>query len=172
SREALEPRATAPKSIVIMGAGAIGVEFAYFFNAFGSKVTLVEMLPQIVPVEDEEVAKALQRSFEKSGIAVHTGTKVENIRLGKSKVELSLVKQGDPNSTEVEAECLLLAIGVTANLEGALSSKVQLALDRGYVKVDDNYQSSVKGIYAAVAPMNGRVGPVSCRSRKRGRKHA
>ena len=149
SREALEPRAAAPRSIVIMGAGAIGVEFAYFFNAFGSKVTLVEMLPQIVPVEDEEVAKSLQRSFEKSGIAVHTATKVENIRVGRSKVELSLVKAGEPNSTEVEAECLLLAIGVTPNLEGALSPKVRLELDRGYVKVDDNYQSSVKGIYAA-----------------------
>ncbi|MCE2861860.1 MAG: hypothetical protein RIR76_1152 [Verrucomicrobiota bacterium] len=149
SREALEPRASAPKSIVIMGAGAIGVEFAYFFNAFGSKVTLVEMLPQIVPVEDEEVAKALQRSFEKSGIAVHTGTKVENIRVGKTKVELSLVRTGEANSTEVEAECLLLAIGVTPNLEGAVSAKVPVALERGYVKVDDNYQSSVKGIYAA-----------------------
>jgi len=112
-------------------------------------VTLVEMLPQIVPVEDEEVAKSLQRSFEKSGIAVHTATKVENIRVGRSKVELSLVKAGEPNSTEVEAECLLLAIGVTPNLEGALSPKVRLELDRGYVKVDDNYQSSVKGIYAA-----------------------
>ena len=149
SREALEPRKTPPKSIVIIGAGAIGVEFAYFFNAFGSKVTLVEMLPQIVPVEDEEVAKALQRSFEKQGIAVHVGTKVENIRVRKDKVEISLVKAGETNSTEVEAESLLLAIGVVPNLEGTLSKNVKLELERGYVKVDDNYESSVKGIYAA-----------------------
>jgi dihydrolipoamide dehydrogenase len=149
SREALEPRGAPPKSIVIIGAGAIGVEFAYFFNAFGTKVTLVEMLPQIVPVEDEEVAKALQRSFEKTGMTVHVGTKVENVRVGKDKVELTLVKPGEANSTEVEAESLLVAIGVTPNLDGALSSKVKVELDRGYVKVNDNYESSVKGIYAA-----------------------
>ncbi|MGH7957281.1 MAG: dihydrolipoyl dehydrogenase [Opitutaceae bacterium] len=149
SREALEPRKSPPKSMVIIGAGAIGVEFAYFYNAFGTKVTLVEMLPQIVPVEDEDVSKALQRSFEKQGMTVHVNTKVENVRVKKDKVELSLVKSGESNSTEVEAESLLLAIGVTPNLEGALSSKVKLELERGYVKVDDNYETSVKGIYAA-----------------------
>ncbi|MBL9190517.1 MAG: dihydrolipoyl dehydrogenase [Opitutaceae bacterium] len=149
SREALEPRKSPPKSIVIIGAGAIGVEFAYFFNAFGTKVTLVEMLPQIVPVEDEEVAKGLHRSFEKQGIAVHVGTKVENIRVKKDKVELSLVKTGEANSTEVEAESLLLAIGVVPNLEGTVAKGVKLELERGYVKVNDRYESSVKGIYAA-----------------------
>src|SRR5476651_2271709 len=149
SREALVPHKDPPKSIVIIGAGAIGVEFAYFYNAFGSKVTLVEMLPQIVPVEDEEVAKALQRSFEKQGLTVHVNTKVEHVRVGKNKVELSLVKAGEANSTEVEAETLLIAIGVVPNLEGALSKNVKLELERGYVKVNDNYESSVKGIYAA-----------------------
>ncbi len=149
SREALEPRATPPKSMVIIGAGAIGVEFAYFYNAFGTKVTLVEMLPQIVPVEDEEVARALHRSFEKSGITVHVGTKVENVRVGKAKVELTLVKPGEANSTEIEAETLLVAVGVVPNLEGTISAKVRLELDRGYVKVNDSYESSVKGIYAA-----------------------
>jgi dihydrolipoamide dehydrogenase len=149
SREALEPRKSPPKSIVIIGAGAIGVEFAYFYNAFGTKVTLVEMLPQVVPVEDEEVGKALQRSFEKQGMTVHVNTKVENIRVKKDKVELTLVKAGETNSTEVEAEALLLAIGVVPNLEGALSKNVKLELERGYVKVGDNFESSVKGIYAA-----------------------
>jgi dihydrolipoamide dehydrogenase len=147
SREALVPRKSPPKSIVIIGAGAIGVEFAYFFNAFGSKVTLVEMLPQIVPVEDEEVAKGLQRAFEKQGIVVHTGTKVEGVTVGKSGVKLNLVKDG--TVAPVEAESLLVAIGVVPNLEGALSPKVKLELDRGYVKVDGHYQTSVKGIYAA-----------------------
>ena len=149
SREALEPRKTPPKSLVIIGAGAIGVEFAYFYNAFGTKVTLVEMLPQVVPVEDEDVAKALQRSFEKQGIAVHVGTKVENIRVRKDKVELSLVKTGESNSTEVEAEALLLAIGVVPNLDGALSKNVKPELERGYLKVNDNYESSIKGLYGA-----------------------
>ena len=149
SREALEPRSAPPKSMVIIGAGAIGVEFAYFFNTFGTKVTLVEMLPQIVPVEDEDVARALQRSFEKSGLTVHVGTKVENVRVKKDKVELTLVKPGEANSTELEAEVLLVAIGVAPNFEGVLSAKVKLELDRGYVKVNDNYATSVPGIYAA-----------------------
>jgi dihydrolipoamide dehydrogenase len=147
SREALVPRKHPPKSIVIVGAGAIGVEFAYFYNAFGSKVTLVEMLPQIVPVEDEEVAKALQRSFEKQGMAVHVGTKVENVRVKKNSVELTLAKDG--NTTEIEVEVVLVAVGVVPNLEGTLSAKVKLELERGSVKVNDNYESSVKGIYAA-----------------------
>ena len=133
SREALANK-TLPKSIVIVGAGAIGVEFAYFFNAFGSKVTLVEMLPQILPVEDEEVAKTLHRSFEKQGIAIHTA-------------KLNLVKDGQ--STAIEAETVLSAIGVVANLEGVLGKSLSVELDRNYVKVGDDYQSSVKGIYAA-----------------------
>ena len=92
SREALVPRAQPPASVAIIGAGAIGVEFAYFLNAFGSKVTLIEVLPQVVPVEDEEVARLLHRSFEKQGIAIHTGTKAENIKVGKKSVTLDLVK--------------------------------------------------------------------------------
>jgi dihydrolipoamide dehydrogenase len=146
SREALAGTKL-PKSIVIVGAGAIGVEFAYFYNAFGSKVTLVEMLPQVLPVEDEEVAKLLHRSFEKQGIAVHVGTKCENFRIGAESVKLNLVKDGV--STEIEAETVLSAIGVVANLEGVLAPKVKLELDRGYLKVGDDYQTSVKGIYGA-----------------------
>lgn len=149
SREALEVRKNPPKSIAILGAGAIGVEFAYFFNAFGTKVTLVEMMPQLVPVEDEEVGKALQRNFEKQGMTIHTNTKVEKVKVGADKVELTVVKAGEANSTEIEAEVLLVAIGVSPNLEGAVSKNVKLELDRGYVKVNDNYESSVKGIYAA-----------------------
>jgi len=146
SREALANK-TLPKSIVIVGAGAIGVEFAYFYNSFGSKVTLVEMLPQILPVEDEEVSKLLQRSFEKQGIAVHVGTKCENFKVGPKSVKLNLVKDG--KSEEVEAETVLSAIGVVPNLDGVLGPKVKLELDRGYVKVGEDYQTSVKGIYAA-----------------------
>lgn len=146
SREALA-NTKLPKSIVIVGAGAIGVEFAYFYNAFGTKVTLVEMLPQILPVEDEEVAKTLHRSFEKQGIAIRTDTKCENFRVGKDSVKLNLVKDG--KSEEIEAEVVLSAIGVVANIEGVLGKAVNVELDRNYVKVGDDYQSSVKGIYAA-----------------------
>jgi dihydrolipoamide dehydrogenase len=147
SREALVPRSRPPASVAIIGAGAIGAEFAYFLNAFGSKVTLIEVLPQVVPIEDEEVARTLQRSFEKQGIVIHTGTKAENIKVGKDTVKLDLVK-GDHREA-LEVETVIVAIGVVANLEGAVSRKVKLDLDRGYLKVDENYQTNVKGIYAA-----------------------
>ena len=146
SREALANK-NQPKSIIVVGAGAIGVEFAYFFNALGSKVTLVEMLPQILPIEDEEVAKTLQRSFEKQGIAVHTGTKCENFRVSPDSVKVDLIA-GD-KKTEVEADVLLSAIGVVPNLDGLLGAAVKLDLDRGYLKVSDDYQTNVKGIFAA-----------------------
>lgn len=146
SREALA-LTEIPESIVIVGAGAIGVEFAYFFNAFGAKVTLVEMLPQILPVEDEEVAKVVRRSFEKQGIAIHTGTKSDDIRVGEKSVKLKLVSA--EGTTEVEAETLLLAVGVSAYTEGMLAPSVKLAEDRGFLKVGDDYQTNVKGIYAA-----------------------
>jgi dihydrolipoamide dehydrogenase len=147
SREALVPRAKPPASVAIIGAGAIGVEFAYFLNTFGSKVTLIEVLPQVVPVEDEEVARLLHRSFEKQGIAIHIGTKAENIKVGKDSVTMDLVKDGQRQGLEVET--VIVAVGVVANLEGALSPKVKLDLDRGFIKVDGNYQSNVPGIYAA-----------------------
>ena len=149
SREALVPRARPPASLVIIGAGAIGVEFAYFYSAFGTKVTLVELMPQIVPVEDEEVGRGLQRAFEKSGITVHVGTKVEGIAVAPERVTMKLVPAAGGAATTLEAESLLVAVGVVPNLDGAVSPKVRLELDRGYLKVDDRYETSVKGIYAA-----------------------
>ena len=146
SREALAAKEL-PQSIAIIGAGAIGVEFAYFFNAFGAKVTLVEMLPQILPVEDEEVARTLERSFAKQGVVVHTGTKSENIRVGEKSVKLDLVKDGA--KTEIEVDTVLVAIGIVSAIDGLFSSKVKVETDRGFVKVDANYQTSVPGIYAA-----------------------
>lgn len=146
SREALALKKQ-PKSILIVGAGAIGVEFAYFFNAFGTKVTLVEMLPQVLPVEDEECSRLLTRSFKKQGITSHTSTRVENIKVEKKKISCDLVK-GDKKEA-FEADAILLAIGVVPNLDGAISPRVKLDLDRGFIKVNDNYQTSTVGIYAA-----------------------
>jgi len=146
SREALAMKQQ-PKSIAIVGAGAIGVEFAYFLSSFGTQVTLVEMLPQILPVEDEEVSKVLSRAFTKLGIAQHTSTKVENVVAGAHSVKLDLVAGHTRQSLEVEA--VLFAIGVTANLEGAVSARVQPKTDRGYLVVDDAYQTTVPGIYGA-----------------------
>ena len=146
SREALALKKL-PQSIAIVGAGAIGVEFAYFFNAFGTQVTLIEMLQQVLPVEDEETSRLLSRAFKKRGIDIQVETKVENIKVGKKAVKAELVK--GENRRPLEVECLLLAIGVEANLAGLYSAKVKPAMDRGFIKVDDHYQSSIKGIYAA-----------------------
>jgi dihydrolipoamide dehydrogenase len=146
SREALAMKHQ-PKSIVIVGAGAIGVEFAYFLNAFGTKVTLVEMLPQILPVEDDEVAAILNRNFSKSGIQIRTTTRVENIQVKFEGVSMDLYQGNNKETMEVDA--ILLSIGVEPNLEGVLSSKVNLELNRGYLSVNDAYQTSVPGIYGA-----------------------
>lgn len=146
SREALAGK-TLPKSAIVVGAGAIGVEFAYFYNALGSKVTLVEMLPQILPVEDDEISKTLSRALAKQGIDIHVETKCENFRVGKSSVKVDLVK-GD-KKTEIEAEVLLSAIGVVANIDGVFAPALKPELERNYLKVGDDYQTTIKGIYGA-----------------------
>jgi dihydrolipoamide dehydrogenase len=143
SREALVVK-KAPKSLVILGAGAIGCEFAYFFNAFGSKVTILEMLPQILPVEDAEVAEFLKRSFTKQGIEIHTETKVEKTEVLEKGVKLTVA-----GGKTFEAEQLLVAIGVEAQTDGLFGNGVKLELDRGYVKTNDRYETSIKGIYGA-----------------------
>ena len=143
SREALVVK-QAPKSIVILGAGAIGCEFAYFFNAFGSKVTILEMLPQILPVEDAEVAEYLKRSFTKQGIEIHTETKVEKTEVLEKGVKLTVA-----GGKTFEADQLLVAIGVEAQTDGLFGNGVKLELDRGYVKTNDRYETSIKGIYGA-----------------------
>jgi len=146
SREALVMKKQ-PTSIAIMGAGAIGAEFAYFLNAFGTKVTLLEMLPTILPVEDAEVSATLLNSFKAQGIDCRVSTRVDDIEVKEDSVALSITT-GDQEEV-MEVESLLLAIGVTPNLEGALSSKLKLELHKGYLKVDENYQTSEKNIYAA-----------------------
>jgi len=146
SRQALVMK-NQPKSIIIVGAGAIGAEFAYFLNAFGTKVTLVEMLDQVLPVEDHETAAVVEKSFKNSGIDCRLSTAVENIKVNAKGVMMDLV-QGE-NSESITADSLLLAIGVEANTEGLLSPRAKLKMERGYIKVDENYESSAKGIYAA-----------------------
>ena len=143
SREAmiLEPQ---PKSMVIIGAGAIGVEFAYFYNAFGTEVTLIELLPNVLPVEDTEVSQTLEKSLTKQGIKALTNTKTARIETTKKGVKIAL--EGKSAET-VEAEVALVAVGVVPLLpEGKL--KLDLT-DRGYIQTDDRYQTSSKGVYAA-----------------------
>jgi dihydrolipoamide dehydrogenase len=145
SREALALKER-PESIVILGAGAIGVEFAYFFNAFGTKVTLVELQPQILPLEDAEVSSLLIKSFAKDGIEVLTETKVEKAETTAKGVKITT---GGKETKTIEAASLLVAIGIQANLDGVLAEGLAVELDRGFVKTNDRYQTSVPGLYAA-----------------------
>jgi dihydrolipoamide dehydrogenase len=146
SREALVMK-TQPKSIAIIGAGAIGVEFAYFLNTLGTQVTLIEVMDRIVPVEDTDISVALTRSFKKQGIHIRTSTKVESVDIRPDSVELTLAS-GDKQE-KIEVESVLLSIGVQANTEGLFSPKVHLEMDRGYIVVNDRYETSAKGVYAA-----------------------
>lgn len=131
-----------PKEIIIIGAGAIGIEFAYFFNAFGSKVTVVEMQPNILPVEDTEVSVTLEKSLAKQGIKILTSTKVEKTETTNKGVRITV--SGKATET-LEADVALVAIGVSPLLPQGL----KVDLDRGYIKTDGNYETSLKGVYAA-----------------------
>ena len=144
SKEALQLPAQ-PKSIVIIGAGAIGVEFAYFFNAFGTKVTVVEMLPNLLPVEDTEVSQALEKSFAKQGITSLLGHKTTKTEVSDTGVKITVA---DPKGAEkvLEAEMVLVAIGIQPLLPGGT---LKFELERGYIKTSDRYESSVKGVFAA-----------------------
>lgn len=135
-----------PSSIVVVGAGAIGVEFAYFFRTLGSEVTIVEMLPNLLPIEDEEVSKELEKAFKKQGIKIHTATKVEKMEKGKKNVKLSISKDG--KSETLTAEYVLMAIGVQGNIEGLKLEDVGIGMEKGWIKVNENYQTSIPNIYA------------------------
>src|SRR5580700_11413580 len=136
-----------PKSLMIIGAGAVGVEFASMFRRFGSEVSLFEMLPRIVPVEDEEVSKELERVFKKSGIRVETGAKCDNVQKTgtgvKMKVTLSSGKVED-----VEAEKLLVAVGRAPNTANIGLDNTKVEVDRGFIKVDEFQETAEPGIYA------------------------
>ena len=146
SREALAMKEM-PASIAILGAGAIGAEFAYFLNAFGCKVTLIEMLPNVLPIEDTEISKALEKAFVKQGIDCRTNTRVDHIEVVDDGVTLTLHSEKGDESIQVES--VLLAIGVVPNLQGVLGDACKVELTRGYVQVDEHYQTSLPGVYAA-----------------------
>jgi dihydrolipoamide dehydrogenase len=136
-----------PATIGIIGAGAVGVEFASIFNRFGSKVTLLEMLPRVVPVEDEEISKELERHFKKTGIRTETGAKAENIRKNANSVGLS-VTLANGNREEMEFDKLLIAVGRRPNTENAGLENTKAELDRGFVKVDPFQRTGEPGLYA------------------------
>ncbi|GAB1370492.1 dihydrolipoyl dehydrogenase [Candidatus Kapaibacterium sp.] len=135
-----------PKSIIVMGAGAIGVEFAYFFNAFGADVTIVEYMDRILPVEDVEVSKELERHFRKSKIDIKTKSMVKSAKSVKGGVEVTIESNG---KTEVlKAEMALNAIGIQANIENIGLEDLGINLEKGFIKIDDYCRTNVENIYA------------------------
>ncbi len=143
SREAmvLEPQ---PKTMVIIGAGAIGVEFAYFYNAFGTKVTMVEMMPNLLPVEDTEVSAVVERSFAKAGVKFLLNTKTTKTEATETGVKIT-VQDAKGGEQTLEADVCLVAIGVAPLLPPGV--KFELT-ERGWLRTDDRYETSVPGIYA------------------------
>ena len=139
--------AAIPKTLAVIGAGAVGVEFASIFNRFGTKVTLLEMLPRIVPVEDEDVSKELERLFKKTGIRVETGAKAEDIQRTETGVRFSAVLANGKRET-IEAEKLLIAVGRKPNTEKIGLEGTKVELDRGFIKVNQFQQTGEPGVYA------------------------
>ena len=137
----------APKSIAIVGAGAVGCEFADVFAAFGSKVTIVEVMPRILPLEDEDSSKEVARSFKKRGIDVLTGAKISGVKVGKDGVKFSVDVDG--TKTDVDVERVLVAAGRAPNIEsiGLKEAGVQTT-ERGFIKINERMETSAKGVYA------------------------
>ncbi|RKD19643.1 dihydrolipoyl dehydrogenase [Pelobium manganitolerans] len=135
-----------PKSMVVMGSGAIGVEFAYFYATMGTKVTIVEFMDNIVPVEDEDVSKQLARSFKKVGIDIMTKSSVEKIDSSGNLCQVTV--KTDAGEKVLEAEVVLSAVGYTPNLEGIGLEEVGVKVDKGRVVTDEFYRTNVNGVYA------------------------
>jgi dihydrolipoamide dehydrogenase len=135
-----------PKKLIIVGSGAIGVEFAYFYNAMGTEVTVVEYMPRIVPVEDEEISKQLERSFKKSGIKIMTSTELTAVDTSGEGVKASIKsKKGEDT---LEADVLLSAVGIKTNIENIGLEEVGIVTDRDKILVNDFYQTNMPGYYA------------------------
>jgi dihydrolipoamide dehydrogenase len=134
-----------PKSMLIIGAGAIGVEFAYFYNSFGTKVTLIEMMPNILPIEDKELSKLLESNFKKYGIEVLTESKVEKVSVA-GEVSITLSTKEGPK--QVKGDIALMAIGVQGNYENIGLEVSGIKFEKSFIKVDEYYRTNVDGIYA------------------------
>jgi dihydrolipoamide dehydrogenase len=135
-----------PKSMVIIGSGAIGVEFAYFYATMGTKVTIVEFMPRIVPVEDADVSKELEKIYKKKGIDIHTNSSVESVDTKGKTCKVSV--KTPTGNISIECDVVLSAAGVVTNLEGIGLEDAGVKHDKGKVLVDDFYQTSVPGVYA------------------------
>jgi len=135
-----------PQSIVVVGSGAIGSEFAHFYQSIGTQVSLVEFMPSIVPNEDKEVSSTLQRAFKKSGMKIYTSTSVESVDTSGEKCMVTM--KGKKGEIVIEADIVLSAVGVTTNIENIGLEEVGVKVDRTKVVVDDYYKTNIEGIYA------------------------
>src|SRR5262249_55211340 len=135
-----------PKSLLVIGSGAIGIEFASFFRTLGSDVTVVEVLPQILPVEDHDIQTFARKSFEKQGIKIHTNAKVSKIE-GKSDSVTATIEEGGKSQT-ITVERAISAVGVVGNIENLGLEKLGVKTDRGMIVVDPFNKTNVLGIYA------------------------
>lgn len=136
-----------PETMLVVGSGAIGAEFAYFYASMGTKVTLVEYLPNIVPLEDQEVSKQLERSFKKKGMKILTNSSVENVDTSSDVLKIQ-VKNKKGELEEHQAEIVLSAVGVVPNIENIGIEELGIETEKGRIKVDENYQTNIEGIYA------------------------
>ncbi|HRT68364.1 MAG TPA: dihydrolipoyl dehydrogenase, partial [Bacteroidota bacterium] len=146
SREAMIPDRV-PESIIIMGAGAIGVEFAYFYNSIGSKVTIIEMMDRILPIEDEEISKELARIYRKYGVTLLTKTKVISATTQDKSVEVK-VQKDDGTETPLTGEIALNAIGIQANTENIGLENIGIEMQKGFIKVNNHLQTNIPNVYA------------------------
>jgi dihydrolipoamide dehydrogenase len=144
-----------PESMVVVGSGAIGSEFAYFYNSIGTKVTLVEYMPTIVPVEDEEVSKQLERSFKKAGMKVMTSSSVEEVDTSgeKCKVKIKTAK----GEETIEADIVLSAVGISTNIEGIGLEETGITLEKDKIKTDAFYRTNIEGYYAIGDVISGQA---------------
>lgn len=135
-----------PKSMIVVGSGAIGVEFGYFYNSMGTKVTIVEFLPRIVPVEDEDISKELEKNLKKQGIDILTSSEVTKVDTSGNGVKATIKTAN--GETTLEADVLLSAVGIQANIEGIGLEELGIKTDKGRIVVDKFYQTNVQGVYA------------------------
>jgi len=145
SKEALSLK-TPPRSMLIIGAGSIGVEFGYFYHAFGTQVQLVEMMPHILPTADTEISKTLERIFKKMGLTIYTETRVESLKKDKNQVTAKLTDS--KGSKDISVDCCLVAIGVQGNFEGLGLEKIGVKLENSAIATDKFMRTNVAGIYA------------------------
>lgn len=135
-----------PKKMIVVGSGAIGVEFAYFYNSMGAKVTIVEFMPRIVPVEDEEISKELEKNFKKNGIEIMTSSEVTKVDASGNGVKATVKTQS--GETTLEADVLLSAVGIAANIEGIGLEELGIKTEKGKIVVDQFYKTNVEGVYS------------------------